>query len=45
MRILLDTCTFLWMVEGDPGLSACAREAIVDPSHEMYLSQISSGKS
>ena len=41
MRILLDTCTFLWLAEGDPALSAPAREAIVDPSNEVYLSPIS----
>ena len=41
MRILLDTCTFLWLAEGDPALSAHAREAIVDPSNEVYLSPIS----
>ena len=41
MRILLDTCTFLWMAEGDPALSTHAQEAIVDPSSEVYLSPIS----
>jgi PIN domain nuclease of toxin-antitoxin system len=41
VRILLDTCTFLWLAEGDPALSAHAREAIVDPSNEVYLSPIS----
>jgi PIN domain nuclease of toxin-antitoxin system len=41
VRILLDTCTFLWLAEGDPGLSNRAREAIVDPSNEVYLSPIS----
>jgi PIN domain nuclease of toxin-antitoxin system len=41
VRILLDTCTFLWLAEGDPALSTNAREAIVDPSNEVYLSPIS----
>jgi PIN domain nuclease of toxin-antitoxin system len=41
VRILLDTCTFLWLAEGDPGLSNLAREAIVDPSNEVYLSPVS----
>ena len=41
MRILLDTCTFLWLAEGDVSLSARAREAIVDPSNEVYLSPTS----
>ena len=41
MRILLDTCTFLWLAEGDSALSTHAREAIVDPSNEVFLSPIS----
>ena len=41
MRILLDTCTFLWLVEGDAALSTYALEAIVDPSNEVYLSPTS----
>lgn len=41
MRILLDTCTFLWLAEGAPSLSARAREAIIDPSNDVYLSPTS----
>lgn len=41
MRILLDTCTFLWLAEGDTALSARARDAIVDPSNDVYLSPTS----
>ena len=41
MRILLDTCTFIWLAEGDPDLSSRAQEAIVDPSNEVYLSPAS----
>jgi PIN domain nuclease of toxin-antitoxin system len=41
VRILLDTCTFLWLTEGDPGLSNRAREAIIDPTNEVYLSPTS----
>jgi PIN domain nuclease of toxin-antitoxin system len=41
LRILLDTCTFLWLAEGDPALSHRAREAIVDPTNEVYLSPTS----
>jgi PIN domain nuclease of toxin-antitoxin system len=41
VRILLDTCTFLWIVGGDPALSARAREVFVDPESEVYLSAAS----
>jgi PIN domain nuclease of toxin-antitoxin system len=41
LRILLDTCAFLWLVEGDAALSPRAREAIVDPSNEVFLSPVS----
>lgn len=42
MKILLDTCTFLWMV-GDPAqLSQGVRELIVDPGNDVYLSAVSS---
>lgn len=34
-------CTFLWLAEGDPALSDRAREAIVDPTNEVYLSPTS----
>ena len=35
MRILPDTCTFLWLVEDDLGLSKDTLGAIVDPSNEV----------
>ncbi len=41
MRLLLDTCTFLWIVGGAPELSARAREAFADPGNEVYLSSAS----
>jgi PIN domain nuclease of toxin-antitoxin system len=42
MKLLLDTCTFLWIALGDRALSRPAREAFVDPASEVYLSAISS---
>jgi PIN domain nuclease of toxin-antitoxin system len=42
MRLLLDTCTFLWIALGDRALSRPARQAFVDPASEVYLSAISS---
>ena len=42
MKLLLDTCTFLWIALGDRALSRPARDAFVDPASEVYLSTISS---
>jgi len=39
--LLLDTCTFLWMVRTPGDLSAPAREALVDPAVPLYLSVVS----
>ena len=38
MNLLLDTHTFLWLVEGNPSLSAAAQAALADPANELYLS-------
>jgi PIN domain nuclease of toxin-antitoxin system len=38
VNILLDTCTFLWIVSGSPELSDAARKHFSDPAHEVYLS-------
>jgi PIN domain nuclease of toxin-antitoxin system len=41
VRLLLDTCTFLWFIEDAPQLSERARELIVDPGNEAFLSTVS----
>lgn len=41
MRLLLDTCTFLWLIADAPQLSANARELITDPGNEALLSSVS----
>jgi len=41
LRLLLDTCTFLWIVEGSARLSARARELFEDPGNEVSLSAVS----
>ena len=41
MRLLLDTCTFLWIVGGSSELSSRAREVFADPSNEVFLSAVS----
>lgn len=42
MRLLLDTCTFLWLVSGDPALSQRASELVTDGSNDVFLNFASS---
>src|SRR3954471_21159853 len=41
MRVLLDTCTFLWALHGEPRLPARVAAAIAAPDHEVFLSAAS----
>ena len=41
MRLLLDTCTFLWVLADAPGLSPRARQLVRDPANDVYLSAAS----
>ena len=41
MKVLLDTCTFLWTITNAPELSRPARDLILDMSHEVFLSAVS----
>lgn len=41
MKLLLDTHTFLWLVEGSSNLSRAAQAALTDPAHELFLSAAS----
>jgi len=41
LKLLLDTCTFLWAIEGGGELSPTAREVLVDPAHDVFLSAVS----
>lgn len=41
MKLLLDTCTFLWIITDAPELSAKARELFIDPANEAFLSAVS----
>ena len=41
MKILLDTCTFLWIVSGASALSAKSREIFQDTGNEIFLSVVS----
>ena len=41
MKILLDTCTFLWVITDDPKLSRKAKALFVDSENEVYLRVVS----
>jgi PIN domain nuclease of toxin-antitoxin system len=38
MKLLVDTCTFLWIVADAPALSRRARDLFQSPDNEVYLS-------
>lgn len=42
MRILVDTCTFLWLAAGARELSPEAKAVCVDPDNDVFLSAVSS---
>jgi len=41
VKLLLDTCTFLWIIADDPQLSGSARQLFSTPGNEVYLSAAS----
>ena len=41
MRLLLDTCAFLWIVAGSGEIAERARAACADPENEVFLSAVS----
>ncbi|KAF0192185.1 MAG: PilT domain-containing protein [bacterium] len=41
MKILIDTCSFLWFIEDNPKLSSVAKSLIEDEDNEIFLSIIS----
>ena len=41
MKLLLDTCTFLWVVTDDEALSSLSRELFSDPTNDVFLSSVS----
>ena len=40
MRLLLDTCTFLWLVLDDPVIPAGVWELVRNPNNDLYLSVV-----
>jgi PIN domain nuclease of toxin-antitoxin system len=41
MKLLLDTCTFLWIISGSPALSERCRALFASQQNEIYLSPVS----
>lgn len=41
MKLLLDTCTFLWITQGTNNLSSKAVESFISPENTVFLSSIS----
>jgi PIN domain nuclease of toxin-antitoxin system len=41
MKLLLDTCTFLWVISDAKELSRNAKTLVIDPENKVYLSTIS----
>jgi PIN domain nuclease of toxin-antitoxin system len=41
MRVLLDTCEFLWLVSGDARLPKFVSDAVQNPANEVFLSVVS----
>ena len=42
VKLLLDTCTFLWLIKGSNELSSNAIKTFADPKNEVFLSAVSS---
>jgi PIN domain nuclease of toxin-antitoxin system len=41
VKLLLDTCAFLWFLADSPELSPAARAQVLDPGNEVFLSAVS----
>jgi PIN domain nuclease of toxin-antitoxin system len=41
VKVLLDTCTFLWIASGSPRVPADVRDLFQDPGNEVFLSTAS----
>lgn len=42
MKLLLDTCAFLWLIRNRPEASPLARTLFANPDNEVFLSSVSS---
>jgi PIN domain nuclease of toxin-antitoxin system len=41
VKLLLDTCVFLWLIWDEPELLPAMRDVLSDPDHALFLSAIS----
>jgi PIN domain nuclease of toxin-antitoxin system len=41
MKLLLDTCTFLWLIIDDDSLTSRVKDLFVNPDNEVFLSVVS----
>jgi PIN domain nuclease of toxin-antitoxin system len=41
LKLLLDTCVFLWVIWDDPALTPAMRDVLGDPDHEVCVSAVS----
>jgi PIN domain nuclease of toxin-antitoxin system len=41
LKLLLDTCTFIWLATGDPALSVAAQVVFEDEENDAFLSAVS----
>lgn len=41
MNVLLDTCTFIWLISDPKRLSSLAGQILADPLNQLYLSSVS----
>ncbi|HAZ60873.1 MAG TPA: PIN domain nuclease [Gammaproteobacteria bacterium] len=41
MKLLLDTCVFLWIIWDEPALRPAMREVLSKPEHDLYVSSVS----
>jgi PIN domain nuclease of toxin-antitoxin system len=40
MKVLLDTCAFVWLVTDDPQASELAKEIFLNDDNELFLSAV-----
>jgi PIN domain nuclease of toxin-antitoxin system len=44
LRLLLDTCAFLWLANDDPALSPVALAALTTEENDLFLSSLSAAE-
>ena len=44
LRLLLDTCVFIWLATGEAALTAASQSVITAPENDVYLSSVSAAE-